>query len=175
MTARTVSAADPVIVDAAFEPRPERAAKSAKSETNAMMAGSDMYRRMQARPKSSTNAYILGGVAAVALLAGGAYYATHMNNANANQPAAVAANTANQQAQTSDAAAQSAQKSAQASADAAQAKAVAATGAPPAEATDQAPAPRVTRTEARTHATVVRHTVVAHQTRTSPSAAGASR
>jgi hypothetical protein len=173
MTTNTVSAADPVPMDAAFESKPVR---GAKSDGNAMMAGADMYRRMQGRPKSSATAYLIGGVAAIALLGGGAYVASHQLNAKTSQVSqttTTTATSANQQAQASNTQAQAAQKSAQASADAAQAQKVAQTGAPPAAATDTQPAPKPTRVVTRTHETAVHRaaTVVARQTRKpSPSA-----
>ena len=55
MTTHTASA-DPVAMDAAFD---SKRAKSAKSDNNAMMAGADMYRRMQAKPKSPATGYLI--------------------------------------------------------------------------------------------------------------------
>ena len=173
MTARTVSDADPMIIDAAFDPKP---AKPVKSDTNAMMAGADMYRRMQARPQKSATAYIIGGAAAIALIGGGAYFASHQLHARTDhmiQTASLSAINSDQQAQASSAQAQAAQKSAQTSADTAQAKTVAQTGAPPAAATDTSPTPA--RTVTRTHETVVHRTTVARQTQPSaPSASAAA-
>jgi hypothetical protein len=159
-------------MDAAFDPKP---AKSAKADNNTMMAGADMYRRMQARPKQkgSAAAYLIGGVAAIALIGGGVYYfAGQPAPAKPAQTAAVDAANANQQAQVSNAQAQAAQKSAEASADVAQANKVAETGTPPSAAIDT-PAPKPVRTVTRTHETVVHRTVLARHTQPSASAASA--
>jgi len=175
MTAHTVSATDPIAMDAAFDPKPTaKPAKSAKADNNTMMAGADMYRRMQARPKQKGSAatYLIGGVAAIALIGGGVYFAGQQGQAKPVQTAAANAANANQQAQASNAQAQAAQQSAQASADVAQANKVAETGNPPPAATDTRPA-RPVRTVTRTRETVVHRTVVARHTQPSASAASA--
>jgi len=133
------------------------------SDNASMMVGADMYRRMQQRPKSSGTGYIIGGVAAIALIGGGIYLAGHQHHAGAGQ-AATAAISADQQAQASKSQAQTAQLSAQQSAaannDVAQAKSVGDTGAPPAATTDIKTAPPPTRVMTRPHEAVVHHAVV---------------
>ena len=178
MTSPTVSTVDPVTMDAAFDSKTVRPKTSttAKSDDTGMMAGSDMYRRMQAKPKgSSSTGYLIGGVAVVALLAGGAFFLTQPTHHQAS-PAAVAAISADQQAKAADSTAQAAQSSAASSADSAQASQVAQTGAPPAAATDTPPV----RTHVVTHKTVVTHETVArvrpvvtHRQAVSPSAGNA--
>ena len=155
--------------------------KASKVDTTAdnagMMAGADMYRRMQSKPKgSSSNGLLMGGVAALAILAGGAYFLTHQTHAGANQRSLMAANTAitaDQQAQASKSVAQANQQSKQATADAAQANAVADTGNPPAAATDntpvRTPAKAVVRHERA--APVVRHVVARQPARSAADAA----
>ena len=182
MTARTVSADDPGFtepmfgapVDPAIKSKPETS--KSKPDANVMMAGADMYRRMQAPKKAgSASAYLIGGVAAIALIGGGVYFAFAGQQGPAKptpvaQAAATNAANANQQAQAANAQAQAAQQSAQANADTAQANKVAETGNPPPVATDTTHARKPTRVVTRTHEAVVHHTVVARQTQPTSSA-----
>jgi len=131
MTTRTVSTADATTADPMFG-APVDPAFDNKPDNADMMVGADMYRRMQQRPKSSGSGYLIAGVAAIALIGGGIYFAGHQHHAGATQASQMAANSAissAQQAQASNAQAQSAQQSAAVNSDTAQAKAVASTGA----------------------------------------------
>ena len=176
MTARTVSTADATTADPMFG-APVDPAFDNKSDNDSMMVGSDMYRRMQQRPKSSASGYFIGGVAAIALIGGGIFLATHQHHAGAHQSAQVAANSAinaDQQAQASKSQAQTAQlwaqQSAAATTDMAQAKSVGDTGNPPAATTDTRPAPRHVMT--RPHEAAV-HRAVDNREAASASAAAA--
>ena len=180
MTARTVSTVDSVTGDPMFGAPADPVVETTPDNVG-MMAGSDMYRRMQAKPKpASSNSYLIGGVAAVAIIAAGGFYvASHQSHAGAQQAAqtqaaqtaASSAISSDQQAQNSNAQAQAAaaQKSA-ATADAAQAAKVAETGNPPADTTAAKPTP--TRTMTRPHEAVVHHAVT-RQAAPSASAAAA--
>ncbi len=155
MTARTITADTPMTTTTTKVERVDP-----KSDNAGMMAGADMYRRMQAKQKgSSSNGLVIGGVAAVAIIAAGAYFATHQTHANAAGNSQTAANTAASASQQAQSSAQAAQQSAQQANDAAQAKAVAQTGSPPAAATDSKPVKTPVRAEPRHEQPVVRHVV----------------
>jgi len=177
MTAHTVSAVDPITADPMFGAPADPAVETSSADTG-MMAGSDMYRRMQAKPKgASSSGYLIGGVAAVAIIAaGGLYFANHQSHTHqaaqtqVAQTAASSAITSDQQAQNSNAVAQSsANTKATAVEDNQAAKVVADTGNPPADATATRPTP--TRTAARPHEAVVHHAVTRQPT---PSASAAA-
>lgn len=130
MVARTVDSV-------AFPPEPMSV------ENNDMMAGSDIYRRVQTRKKSSMG-YIVPAVVVIALGAGAAIYAMQpTNHPAASAPLAVAseqqANASAQQAATSATTADTSAKTAIASSEQAQANKVAVTGNPPSAVTDTQP------------------------------------
>ena len=160
MTTRTVSTVDTPLAEPMFG-APVDPAFESTSDSASLMAGSDMYRRMQGRPKAkgSSSGLLIGGVAALALIGGGIYFAGHQHH-SAGQ-SATAAISADQQAQASKTQAQTAQLSAQQSAtantDTAEAKSVGDTGAPPAATTDAKPVP--TRVMARPHEAAVHRAV----------------
>ena len=172
MTARTITADTPMTTTTTKVDRVDT-----KPDNAGMMAGADMYRRMQTKQKgSSKNGYLMAGVAAVAVIAAGAYFATHQNHSGGmpygQTPGAVAATNATNASQQAQSSAQSAQESArqatenaQAKAEATEAKTVASTGNPPAAVTDKpvkTPVHTVAHRAARDEQPVVRH-VASHQ------------
>ena len=119
-------------------------------ENNDMMAGSDIYRRVQTR-KTSAMRYVVPAVVVIAIGAGAALYALQPSSRPAlPAPSTVAsvqqAQGAAQQATTSAGTADTAAKSAIAANDQAQANVVAATGNPPASTTDTGRTPAAAST-----------------------------